>query len=233
MKKITIIIMFLGLMTMPLFAGLISDPGFENGLTDIHDIGDGDTYYEFAEYTHEMWVVIDTSLFYTIEGGNTGKCVRFQTAAMRAIGTVIDDNAASFGDLWNYTVDLQNYNDGVTEFSEVKLVIQGLPDPWSDTGWKNRIDTSAWTFDEGVGTELLDLSIDPTAVSSSWTTFSGSVDLGAGYEYISVALRVFDVGSFNSSLRVDNFDIISIPEPGFYLLFMIYNLLFINYYRRK
>ena len=210
--------MFLGLMTTQLFAGLVSDPGFENGLTDIHDIGDGDTYYEFAEYTNEIWIVISTSIFRTVDGGNTGKCVRFQTASTRALGAVIDDNAASFGDLWNYTVDLQNDNDGVTEFSEIKLVIQGLPDPWSLTGWKNRINTSAWTFDDGVGTNLLDLSIDPLSVSSSWTTFSGSLDLGPGYEYISVALKAFDVGSFNSSLRVDNLDIISIPEPTIFLI---------------
>ena len=229
MKKIIMIVMISGLMTTAIFAGLISDPGFESGLTDIHDIGDGDTYYKFEEYTQEMWIVISTGLFYTVDGGNTGKCVRFQTAATRALGAVIDDNAASFGDLWNYTVDLQNDNDGVTEFSSIKLVVQGLPDPWSDTGWKNRINTLAWTYDEGVGTELLNVSIDPLAVSSNWTTFSGSIDLGPGYEYISVALRAFDVGTWNSSLRIDNFDIISIPEPT---IFLILNFGFWIFWRR-
>ena len=230
MKKIILMVMVLGLMTAPVFAGLVSDPGFENGLTDIHDIGDGDTYYEYAEYTTEMWIVISTGTFYTVTGGNPGQCVRIQTAAMRAVGTVIDDNVTSTGNIWNYTVDLQNFNNAITAESIINLVVQGLPDPWSSTGWKNRINTSAWTFDDGVGTELVSVDIDPTALDSSWKTFSGTLDLGDGYEYIALILRTDDVGTFNSSLRIDNLDIRLIPEPA---LLGLLGLGILGFIRRK
>ena len=111
-------------------------------------------------------------------------------------------------------MDLQNDNGGVTEFSEIKLIVHGLQDPWSSQGWANRVHTPAWTFDSVTGVELLNITINPTIVSSSWTTFSGTVDLGAGYQFLAVMLKAYDVGDWNASLNVDNLDIFLIPEPA-------------------
>ena len=185
------------------------DSAMNNQVVLANTLGNNDNYYDYGEYSSQLWVAIDYNAT-----TNVGGEVRVQVSAERAIGVVINDNKASIGNLWDYTLDLKNDNLGVTEFSAITLSIQGLPDPWSSTAWKSRIAASWWTFDDGVGTELLNLSIDPMAVSSEWTTFSGSVDLGAGYEYIALGLRFSDIGNFNSSLRIDNMDIIAIPEPA-------------------
>lgn len=198
---------------MPLFAGLVLDAAMDDQIVLANTLGNNDNYYDYNEYTSQLWVAIDYAAT-----TNVGGEVRVQVNAERGLGVVVDDNAASIGNLWDYTIDLKNDNLGVTESSAITLSIQGLPDPWSSTAWKNRIAASWWTFDDGVGTELLNLSIDPMAVSSDWTTFSGSIDLGAGYEYIALGLRFSDIGSFNSSLRIDNFDIIAIPEPTIFLV---------------
>ena len=213
MKNIIIIIILLNLITMPLFAGLVLDAAMDDQIVLANTLGNNDNYYDYNEYTSQLWVAIDYAAT-----TNVGGEVRVQVNAERGLGVVVDDNAASIGNLWDYTIDLKNDNLGVTESSAITLSIQGLPDPWSSTAWKNRIAASWWTFDDGVGTELLNLSIDPMAVSSDWTTFSGSIDLGAGYEYIALGLRFSDIGSFNSSLRIDNFDIIAIPEPTIFLV---------------
>jgi hypothetical protein len=225
MKNIIKIGILICVMTSPIFAGLVFDAEMNDQIVLADTIGNSNNYYEFSEYTSQLWVAIDYHAT-----TNVGGEIRVQVTAERAVGVVIDDNKNSIGDLWNYTIDLKNDNSGVADTSTITLIVQGLPDPWSSTAWKNRIAASWWTFDDGVGTELLNLSIDPLAVTSGWTTFSGDLDLGAGYEYIAYALRFSDIGNFNSSLRIDNMDIVSIPEP---CLFIIYNLLFIICYRRK
>ena len=215
MKKMTLM-MILGLMVTPVFAGLVADPGFDNEVVDVSDLGDTDGYYEPAEYVSGMWVAVDTnSATSNAIGGNPGNCVRVRTAALRAIGSVTDNDAVSTGNLWAYTVDLQNDNGGVTAGSTITLVVQGLAEPWNATGWKNRINALNWIFEDGTGVELINVPIDPTAVGASWTTFSGVVDLGAGYKYLAAIVRADDVGGFESSLKVDNLDIIPIPEPAF------------------
>jgi len=213
MKKIFAFLILIQIITMPVFAGLVLDAEMNDQIVMANALGNNDNYYDYGEYSSQLWVAVDYHAT-----TNVGGEVRVQVSAEQAIGVVIDDNKSSSGNLWDYSVDLKNDNLGVTEFSSITLSIQGLPDPWSATGWKNRIAASWWTFDDGVGTELLNLSIDPMAVSSEWSTFSGTVDLGAGYEYIALGLRFSDIGNFNSSLRIDNFDIIAIPEPTIFLI---------------
>ena len=212
-------------MSSTLFAGLVFDAEMNNQIVLADTIGNFNNYYEFDEYSSQLWVAIDHRVT-----TNVGGEVRVQVDVERAVGVVIHDNAASIGDLWNYTIDLKNDNSDINDSSTITLIVQGLPDPWSSTAWKNRIAASWWTFDQGVGTELLNLSIDPNSVSSEWTTFSGDLDLGAGYEYIAYALRFSNIGNFNSSLRIDNMDIISIPEP---ILFGWLGFGFFGFIRRK
>ena len=216
MKKTILMMIALSLMVTPVFAGLISDPGFDVDVTDIHDLTGGPTDLFYDQYPGEEWIVFDTGTYRNVTGGNPGQCVRLEnsTEFYKYVATVIDDNAVSSGSDWAYTLDLQDYNGAITPSTTLNLVVRGIGDPWNVKGWKSRISFNSFTFDSDTGVDLLNIFIDPTSVDSSWKTFTGSLDLGAGYEYIAIGLRINYVGDFDSDLRVDNFDIKPIPEPA-------------------
>ena len=216
MKNFLMMIIALAMMTSSIFADLISDPGFDVDVTAIKDITGGPTDLYYDQYPGEEWIVFDTGTYRNVTGGNPGQCVRLQngTEFYKYVATVIDDNAVSTGSDWAYTLDLQDYNSAITVETTLNLVVRGLDDPWNAKAWKNRISFNSFTFDSDTGVDLLNIFINPTNLDSSWKTFTGPLDLGGGYEYIAIGLRINNVGVWNSSLRVDNFDIKLIPEPG-------------------
>lgn len=231
MKKIMMLIMLFCLMVTPVFAGLVADSGFDNYVEKVNNLGNGDNFYDYSEYVSGMWVSMNTNtIAHTLtSGGNPGNCVQMM-AGYGAVGSVTDNGGASTGNSWAYTVDLQNYNSGIKVDTTITLLVQGLPDPWSGTGWKNRVTVNGWSFIAGVGDELASISIDPTTVGSGWTTYSGTINLGSGYEYLSIGVRVENVGTASSNLRVDNLDILPIPEPA---LLGLLGLGILGFIRRK
>jgi len=207
MKKLIMMAMLFSVMGAPVFAaGLATDPGFENGVVDVHTIGDLDDYYENIEYASQLWVY-GSQVTGQPSGGNPGKYAAIDSGSTRGVGVVIHDNATSTGE-WIFSVDLKD--EGV-EATTVTLIAFGLPDPWAVKGiadWRSRITPSTWVTDSLQTVPLLSQTVNVSGVTD-WTTFTETIDLGeTGYQYIALAIKISG-GTSGNGLAIDNLDLLS------------------------
>ncbi len=214
MKKLMILIAMFAI-AGTVSAGLVSDPGFDSGITYVTNLNAGavannlDTGYDIGEYNAaDGWV----------HAGNVtdlGGYVSINNASgARAVGAVIHDQAATTGSM-SFTVDLLDIAGDVQSGTSITMFAYGMGAGWSTKTWDDYLAFAyvapAKLIDAG-GAVLLSQTITLSEITGAWDTFTADIDLGVGYEYVAVYLVANGIGG--SGVGVDNLDIVAVPEPA-------------------
>ncbi len=226
-KLITLIAMFViaGVASAALVDGDFSAQTIL-ALTDgDNPVGNGNAEYAYSEFDENLnWLQADHSYWdLQASGGQSGGYASFDGNEFgRMLTQTWQDSASSTGTGWELSfyvnVDIAQAN------SQLDVDVVGLDDLWSTRSWNARMSmrnygvTSA-SFplnsndSRDLGYILGSTTVDVTG-AMGWTKYTISgIDLGAGYEYISL---VFSANSDETAGAVIGLDTVAfaVPEPA-------------------
>lgn len=188
---------------------IIDDPGFDSSFSSDFNVQQNDADNGWRAPGSGNWAQ-DNSVNGRTAANRTGQ---FTDSLLQ----VIEDNQMHTG-LYTLQFDAINTEtwanpSNIAGFNQLSVGVYGISQNFTFTTGSNAIDSNATFLG---GNEVLD---GLSANSFGWTTFTASVDLGTGYQYLIFRITgLLNSGSATETagelLAVDDISLTAIPEPA-------------------